>query len=136
MFVKHGGPGCKPGIQNEAVDSETPKRCFAMSVLPRDATTKGPSSKQAALFFFQQVVIVVDSKTRTEVEHVAFKVVYRWMGAKSWFYMVLWSSHIDGTSFCSVPVLVCSVEAAKHENVLKISREQFTLTFLIVLKTR
>lgn len=30
----------------------------------------------------------------------------------------------------------CAVEAAKHENVLKISREQFTLTFLIVLKTR
>ena len=51
MFVKHGGPGCKTpevqGIQNEAVDSETPRRCFAMSVLPRDATTKGPSSKQA-----------------------------------------------------------------------------------------
>ena len=76
-------------------------------VLPRDATTKGPSSKQAELFFFQQVVIVLDSKTRTEVEHAGFKVVYRWMGAKSWFYMVLWSSHIDGTSFCSVPVLVC-----------------------------
>ena len=41
----------------------------------------------AELFLFQQVVIVVDSKTRTEVEHVGFKVVYRWMGAKSWFYM-------------------------------------------------
>ena len=68
---------------------------------------RGQVQSRLSCFFFQQVVIVVESKTRTEVEHVGFKVVYRWMGAKSWFYMVLWSSHIDGTSFCSVPVLVC-----------------------------
>ncbi len=77
------------GTQNETVDSETP-RCFAM-VLLRDATTKGPSSKQAELFVpwlfgsalcstfnsgllvTQQVVIVLDMQQDENTNMLASK---------------------------------------------------------------